>query len=88
MKVNQIITITEWVDGSGVICSYPCQDNIITVDNLTDEPSFDWWEKDEHDDKTDIKITITYYPEDYDPDAQPPAEPLAVWEKWESEIVA
>ena len=99
MKVRQVISISGWVEGSGwsYSDSYDCEDIIeITPADLDSEMDFSWWEVDditeeeakEAYDEEDTQIIVEYFPVDIDFDeiSLDDAEPLARWEKWESEI--
>ena len=100
MKVRQIITIRGWVHGSGwSYCEcYDDGDEIIDISpaDLDSKMDFSWWEVDditkeeaeEAYNVADTLITVEYFPVDIDFDeiSLDDAEPLARWEKWESEI--
>lgn len=90
MKVLEVIELEKWIDGSGFASSEVYSRQTVDVSGDTPEEvreRFDWgwWDKMEHADGEDLKITVKYYRPDYDPmfDAD---GPIAEFEAWESEI--
>ena len=89
LKVREVITLKGWVNGSGWSYEQCYSDRIIEVTDSelqTMEMDWGWWETDSDNPPTedeDTKIIVDLYAVDADISED---EPLASFEKWESEI--
>ncbi len=89
LKVREVITLREWIKGSGWGYSEVYSDQVIdiTEDDLK-SIDWDWWEIDSNNPPTegeDTLIVVDMYAEDADISVD---KPLASHEKWASEIWA
>lgn len=83
MKVREVITIKEWVDGSGYNYEEIYSNKIIDVageDDVKENFDWDWWEKDSSvNGDEDLRIAVEYYRLSDD-------TMIAKFETWQSEI--
>ena len=87
LKVREVITLKGWVDGSGWSFSQVYSDKLVDITE-GDLKSIDWdWYDTDSDNPPaeghDTKIIVDLFAEDADISED---EPLASFEKWESEI--
>ena len=83
MKVREVITIKEWVDGSGSNYEETYSDKLVDVDveeEVQENFDWDWWEKDNPvKGNEDLRIIVEYYRVSDD-------TMIAKFEAWQSEI--
>lgn len=89
LKVREVITLKEWVEGSGWSYSQVYSDEVIDIaEGNLKEIDWDWYEIDSNNPPTvdeDTKITVDLYAVDANIYED---EPLASHEIWASEIWA
>lgn len=83
MKVREVITIKEWVDGSGYNYEETYSDKLVDLDveeEVQENFDWDWWEKDNPvNGNEDLRIIVEYYRVSDD-------TMIAKFEAWQSEI--
>lgn len=83
MKVREVITIKEWVDGSGYNYEEIYSDKLVDVDveeEVQENFDWDWWGKDNPvKGNEDLRIIVEYYRVSDD-------TMIAKFEAWQSEI--
>lgn len=83
MKVREVITIKEWVDGSGYNYEEIYSNKLIDVDGekeVQENFSWDWWGKDNSvKGSEDLRIIVEYY-------RVSDNTMIAKFEAWQSEI--
>lgn len=89
LKVREIITLKEWIDGSGYNCTETYSNDIVnTIDipKTAEDYYWNWFEIPEENPEEygkDTKITIEFYALDAEPGYD---EPITSFSKWVSEL--
>ena len=81
MKIREIIEAAEWIDGSGFSYTTTISNMLVDepIEYIKENEDWSWYDCDELDEGTDIKLTARYYAED-DEDLENVLFERSVWQ--------